>query len=382
VGEAACKSVGLSEPSEGGLGSGEGGADRAPAGAGPGQDEVWLLQAEAAELAGCSVSAIRKWRREGSVNFRRTTTPGGLERVEVRLGDVLTRAGTRAVVPLAPSGAAPVPQQAPPPLQPPVAGTVVVSLADLQTMFGRIASPGGRPDDLKARYRSLESEVSFMRGELARLVAGLEERAGDRRRADDLERRLAHTEAETARLRQHLAAVVRELEKARRAGSGGNREASRDRHETASEHGTDPAPPVTTPHPPAHGSPAPASPTVPAAPAAPRPSFEDWLEVRPAPDKPSRPAGPPIERLADELRRLYQALASRPRTPGGAEERARWAAELRRYDTVLVKACSGLGVTTEHRPGDRLTAPERVALTRALADAGLDVRRSPARVEG
>ncbi|MGI9022242.1 MAG: hypothetical protein ACR2HV_03200, partial [Acidimicrobiales bacterium] len=44
----------------------------------------WVLQADAAKLAGCSVSAIRKWRREGVVDDRRTTTLGGLERVEVR----------------------------------------------------------------------------------------------------------------------------------------------------------------------------------------------------------------------------------------------------------------------------------------------------------
>jgi hypothetical protein len=352
---------------------------------------VWLLQAEAAQLAGCSVSAIRKWRREGSVAFRRTTTPGGLERVEVRLGDVLTRAGTRPAIAITTPGGVQVspPDQLPPQAQVelhPPPGTAVVSLSDLETVFGRLAAPERRPDDLQAQFRSLESEVSFMRGQMARLVSALEERPGERRRTEDLERRLARTEGETERLRRQLAAVVKELEKARRARSqeperpGGKYDRPGDRYDPVTGPGTNPVPPVPTV--PGGASSPPASAPTPS-PEEPRPTFEGWLEGRPAPEKkPSAPAGPPIERLAEELGRLYRTLASRPRTPGEPQERARWAAELRRYDTVLVKACSRLGVTTGHRPGDRLTAPDRVALTRALADAGLDVRRSPANVEG
>jgi hypothetical protein len=343
-----------------GAGSSGTGVQRASPGGGPDPGEVWLLQAEAANLAGCSVSAIRKWRREGSVSSRKITTPGGLERVEVRLGDVLTRAGTRAVVPSAPPAGAQVPQ-------PPVAGTVVVSLADLQTMFERLGVPERRADDVSAQYRSLESEVSFMRGQMARLGTALDERAADRRRVTELERRIARMEAETERLRRQLAAVTRELEKARGM-AGAPSMASGAGYGPAPGHGTEPARPVTGPQ-----SPSPA--------AAPSPTFEGWLEARPPPEKPPPPAGPPIERLAEELRHLYQTLASRPRSPLGAEERAGWSAEVRRYDTVLVRACSRLGVATEHRPGDRLSAPERVALTRALVDAGLDVR-SPANVEG
>jgi hypothetical protein len=364
-----------------GLGSGPraSGLPRAPAETAANPDEVWLLQAEAAELAGCSVSAIRKWRREGSVAFRRTTTPGGLDRVEVRLGDVLTRAGTRPVVAVAAAGGVPAPgQEQPPPPQGPAAGTVLVSLADLQTLFGRMAAPERRPDELQAHFRTLESEVSFMRGQMARLVAAVEERAGERRRTEELERRLARTEAETERLRRRLAAVVRELEKARWARTGGP-ERPGDSHEPDTGHGMGPVArtPATR-----VSAPSEVPPRDPAGPTERRPTFEGWLEGRPAPEKPAAPAGPPSERLADELGHLYRTLAARPRTPAGSEERARWAAELRRYDTVLVKACSRLGIATEHRPGDRLSASDRVALTRALADAGLDVRRSPANVEG
>lgn len=48
---------------------------------------TWVLQDEAASRAGCSVSAIRKWRRTGVVPGR-TVVAGGVERVEVRLEDV------------------------------------------------------------------------------------------------------------------------------------------------------------------------------------------------------------------------------------------------------------------------------------------------------
>jgi hypothetical protein len=351
---------------------------RVPPGMAADPDEVWLLQAEAAELAGCSVSAIRKWRREGSVAFRRTTTPGGMERVEVRLGDVLTRAGTRPVVSVATTGGATAPGQDQPVPQTPAAGTVLVSLADLQTLFGRMAAPEQRSDDLQANFRSLKSEVSFMRGQVARLVAALEERAGERRRIEDLERRLDRTEAETERLRRRLTAVVRELQRSRSSPPAEQPESPGGRHETDTGHGTNPVPPVTAPPGPAPRPPS----SAPPAPSEPRPTFEGWLEGRPAPEKPAAPASPPIERLAEELGHLYRTLAGRPRTPGSPEERVRWAAELRRYDTVLVKACSRLGIATGHRPGDRLSAPDRVALTKALADAGLDVRRSPANVEG
>ena len=337
---------------------------------------MWLLQAEAAELAGCSVSAIRKWRREGSVAFRRTTTPGGLERVQVRLDDVLTRAGTRPVFTVATAGGVPPPgHEQPPPPQAPAPGTVLVSLDDLQTLFGGPATPERRPDDLQAHFRTLESEVSFMRGQVARLVAALEERGGERRRAEELERRLAGTETETERLRRRLAAVEREVEKARRARTEtSERPGTSDAPGTG--HGTNPVLPVQSPRVPGPSETAPPTPT------APNRTFAGWLEDRPAPEKPAAPAGPSIERLAGELGHLYRTLGARPRTPGGPDERALWAAELRRYDTVLVKACSRLGIATEHRPGDRLSAPDRVALTRALADAGLDVRRSPANVEG
>ena len=56
------------------------------------EEETWLLQSAVAAEAGCSVSAIRKWRWSGLVADRTRLTAGGMSRVEVRLEDVLRRA--------------------------------------------------------------------------------------------------------------------------------------------------------------------------------------------------------------------------------------------------------------------------------------------------
>ena len=56
---------------------------------------TWVLQAEAAERTGFSISAIRKWRRSGGVADRVRTTANGLARVEVRLEDILARSADR-----------------------------------------------------------------------------------------------------------------------------------------------------------------------------------------------------------------------------------------------------------------------------------------------
>ena len=52
---------------------------------------TWVPQAEAAARTGFSLSAVRKWRRLGLVAERKITSPTGMERVEVRLEDVLAR---------------------------------------------------------------------------------------------------------------------------------------------------------------------------------------------------------------------------------------------------------------------------------------------------
>src|ERR671933_838234 len=59
----------------------------------PSDGASWVLQAEAAARAGCSVSAVRKWRRTGVVADRVTHVPGLGRRVEVLLEDVVARVG-------------------------------------------------------------------------------------------------------------------------------------------------------------------------------------------------------------------------------------------------------------------------------------------------
>src|SRR5207253_3492100 len=97
---------------------------------------TWVLQAEAAERTGFSISAIRKWRRSGVVAVRVRTTANGLARVEVRLEDILARSADRVpnqtrdrpgprAIPAAPDSLP--------------AGSVLVPLADLEALFERVA---------------------------------------------------------------------------------------------------------------------------------------------------------------------------------------------------------------------------------------------------
>jgi hypothetical protein len=328
-------------------------AELGPSGLSP-EGDTWALQADAAKVAGCSVSAIRKWRREGSVASRKVVTRGGLERVEVRLGDVLARSGARTD-PLPPRPVVTEPLATPP-------GAAVVSLADLQAIFEQVGGADRRTADVVARYRSLESEVSFIRTQLAEVRRSVEEKvAAAEGRAGDLAARCRRLEDEVKLVRAKLSDV-----------------AMADDHPPPR---TDPAlSPAAIPRPrtaPAASQPAPttsAASTAPSAPAA--PSFEGWLDARPLPKKEAS-APPSIERLVSELRRLYQGLAARQRDPD-ARDGSEWVTELARYDTVLVRACARLGVPTDFRPGDRLPAADRVALTRALETAGLDVRGAQA----
>ncbi len=154
-----------------------------------GADE-WALQADAARIAGCSVSAIRKWRREGVIDDRRTATTGGLERVEVRLADVVDRAGRE---PSRPAATEEVRQAAT--AQP---GTVVIPLADLQAM---ILSLG----EAERRAREASSQVTVIDTGTQQLTASLTRAEAD----------LVAATSEVERLRRR----VRELEVAAASGS-------------------------------------------------------------------------------------------------------------------------------------------------------------------
>lgn len=164
----------------------------------------WESQARAAAIAGCSVAAIRKWRRAGDVAERVTTTPGGRERVQVRVEDVVTRAKRTARTGEQPAAVAE-------PALP------VVTLKDLNTLIRRIGN---------AERRAAHAEATLQASEI---VAGLlRERLADlQQRVDDEQARAARAEA---RLRnsqpdvERLAAQLRRLRVRARERGGSNRE--------------------------------------------------------------------------------------------------------------------------------------------------------------
>ena len=261
------------------------------------QPGTWVLQADAAARAGCSLSAIRKWRRSGAVASRTATNAAGQERVEVRLEDVIARVGP----PVGPAarGSTAADEGMPPP------GTVIVAIADLEALFERIADAERRVDAAETRLEAAEDEARFVFGRLAEL-------------------------------RQQL-----ESERARRAAPS-------------------PSPPVPQPAP---------RPTPRAAARVPSPLSMATQRARRSPD---------LRSLGTELHRLYTELhmsrSGADNSPSSVRRRQR---ALSAYDTALLAACEALGVSDGRSRGQPLTAETRRSLSRALADAGLDVRFPP-----
>lgn len=111
---------------------------------------MWLTQREAADQAGVSVAAIRKWRRLGVVADRHRGGPQAV--VEVRLADVLARKAETMGSP------SPHPQavvEVPPP-----PGGALVPIEALSELFSRIA-------DAEGRAARAEAELAFLKERLA-----------------------------------------------------------------------------------------------------------------------------------------------------------------------------------------------------------------------
>lgn len=272
----------------------------------------WMLQADAAEAAGCSVSAIRKWRREGVVGSRRSATAGGLERVEVRLADVEARAGERRR-----SLRAPQPRDGAPVVPP---GMVMIPMPDLEALFQQVRDAGQRANDAERRLRESGGENRLLREQVIQTKALLgkvrDDLEEERRRA-----RPAGVPDRGPRAPTGAATAPRQAPPGRAPGAAPNR------------------PPLPEP------------------------------AIRPAGTDPG--LGP----LASELRRLYARLQAHQRaTPIDPAEERRWAAELAAYDQALQAACGAMGLVSGPRTARRLDGTERVRLTRDLAAAGLDVR--------
>lgn len=117
-----------------------------------------LPRAEAAEIAGCSVSAIRNWERDGTVNRRRDGDAQNAPML-VRLGDVLDRAGDAGINPS---------------VEP---GTALVERDQLATLIDRIresdewANVAGKAEATAEQYRHRISELRRERDDATAKVA-------------------------------------------------------------------------------------------------------------------------------------------------------------------------------------------------------------------
>jgi hypothetical protein len=130
---------------------------------------TWVPQAEAAARTRFSVSAVRKWRRLGLVAERKITSSTGMERVEVRLEDVLARAA----------------------LQPErrrderrVADTdgperrVVLEFDDLEELFERLFTAEQRAERAEAEVASLRAQLTVTHRQTPGPRRGPDELAG------------------------------------------------------------------------------------------------------------------------------------------------------------------------------------------------------------
>ena len=149
-------------------------------GAGPGAPgpDSWVLQNDAASIAGCSVSVIRKWRRAGAIADRTRTSSGGMKRIEVRLGDVLEKMQDSM-----PGRAAQVRREAPPPPPPPPAPVAkqeparpspperTVGPAGVEVFVQHIVAAERRAAALEAQLRANEVMTELLRDRLAAFQA-------------------------------------------------------------------------------------------------------------------------------------------------------------------------------------------------------------------
>ena len=152
-------------------------------GAGPGAPgpDSWVLQNEAASIAGCSVSVIRKWRRAGAIGDRTRTSSGGMKRIEVRLGDVLEKmqdsmpgrvaqaqahaqARREAAPPSAPAAQEPVAAR-------PAPTDRVVGPAGVEVFVQHIVAAERRAATVEAQLRANEVMTELLRERLAALQA-------------------------------------------------------------------------------------------------------------------------------------------------------------------------------------------------------------------
>lgn len=273
---------------------------------------TWLLQGDAAARTGFSVSAIRKWRRMGLVADRRVTSPGGAERIEVKLTDVLARAALQRDRRHTEAPAAPETD----------AGTVAIRIEDLEALFERMLGAERRAANAENEAESLRGERQFIFGQVAELRRQLRDRSrepSDRQAAPATER-----EPEPPKVLEEPVGPLPNSPMVVEAGAG-----------------APPDPPAAPP-----------------------------LERSPAEERSAA-----LRALARRLRQIYARLDEYRReatiTPAAERERQR---ELAEYDRVLITLCDALAIPTGLAAGQSVSVETRASLTKALAGAGLDVR--------
>ena len=296
------------------------------------------------------MSAIRKWRRMGVVADRKVSSPGGIERVEVRLEDVLARAALHPERPASDDAPGPADTDAVGVAALPV-GQVMVTIPDLEWLFDRMVDAERRTRQAEAEAEALRRQARFMYGQLSELRRQLDGGAGQA--ANGTNARTSTTEELAGGGPAELALTVEGAER--------------------------------VPGPTAHGRSVIRAPE-----AVPTNGGERPLKLygnglngtlhngvnpqihRPAP----RPeAEPRPEELVGRLRRIYSRLDDFRReeiaTPEAEQQRQR---VLAAYDRELVAVCAALQIPPGLPQGEPLTVEVRAALTRALANAGFDVR--------
>jgi DNA-binding transcriptional MerR regulator len=135
---------------------------------------TWMLQADAAAAAGCSVSVIRKWRRAGAVAERTRTSSGGMKRIEVRLADVLAKMEDSMPGRASQNFHPPQPVATPPIRETPVLAERPLPPADLEVFVRHIAEAERRAANAEAQLQANEAMTGLLRERIATLQAQLE----------------------------------------------------------------------------------------------------------------------------------------------------------------------------------------------------------------
>jgi hypothetical protein len=275
---------------------------------------TWVLQTEAAARTGSSISAIRKWRGQGLVAERTIISDTGMERVEVRLEDVLAMATLEPDRENAEAGVVDGDRRDRP---------VVLRFDDLEDLFERLFTAEQRAERAEAELASLRARPT--------------------------------SSMQTPDQRQESEGVIRQ---------------TRNQSRMAPPQPTTPPPMQARQEAPAQPRLAESRPGGTTAAAGNVPVSERGMLAGGATRHTSG-----LEELGIHLRASYARLDQyrREDLATAATERE-WRRELAEYDRLLVDVCAALHIPTGLAAGEQVNAETRAALTRALARAGLDVR--------